>query len=153
MGKFKHGYGSSANPTYMSWQAMKARCSNTNTSYYKDYGGRGIAVCAEWSNDFGQFLKDMGERPEGRTLDRIDNDKGYEPGNCRWATNLEQAHNKRDVSFCRKVNVDGMEFVSLTAAASHFGISRNTVSNRITMHGWEVERALKTPAGKRSPSL
>ena len=81
-------------PAYKSWANMMQRCTNTNHAWYSYYGGRGITVCDEW-RDFKNFLRDMGERPEGLTLDRIDNNKGYYKSNCRWATISEQNGNKR----------------------------------------------------------
>jgi len=87
-----HGY--SGTPTYMSWIGMKGRCNYPESHKdYKSYGGKGISYCEEWSSFVG-FLKDMGERPTGRTLDRINSDRGYYKGNCRWATNEEQALNR-----------------------------------------------------------
>ena len=80
--------------TYHSWSAMLQRCNNPNNVGYKNYGGRGITVCQPWQT-FANFLADMGERPPGRTLDRIDNDRGYSPDNCRWATYSEQTTNQR----------------------------------------------------------
>ena len=80
--------------TYHSWRAMLTRCNNNHHVRYDRYGGRGIAVCDEWL-EFENFYRDMGERPEGKTLDRINNDANYSPRNCRWATPKEQAQNRK----------------------------------------------------------
>ena len=81
-------------PTYNSWKSMRARCTNPESPDYALYGGRGIKVCERWL-DFEEFAHDMGTRPDGTSLDRVDTDGNYEPSNCRWSTPLEQANNKR----------------------------------------------------------
>lgn len=81
---------------YGSWDAMKGRCTNKNKSDYSYYGGRGITVCEKWMNSFEAFYEDMGPKPSKKhSIDRIDNDRNYEPGNCKWSTPEEQARNRR----------------------------------------------------------
>ena len=81
--------------TYSSYQSMMGRCYSPRTNRYENYGGRGIKVCDRWRGQFAAFLADMGERPEGKSLDRIDGNGDYRPGNCRWATAIEQRANRR----------------------------------------------------------
>lgn len=82
-------------PTLRSYIGAKTRCFNKNSPKYPDYGGRGITMCKEWQDSFPAFLRDMGECPPGHSIDRIDNNGDYEPGNCRWATPKQQGMNKR----------------------------------------------------------
>lgn len=91
-----HGHTRGGDPSgaYRSWVAMRARCRNPNAESYERYGGAGVTVCDRWER-FENFLADMGERPEGRSVDRIDSNGNYEPSNCRWATAQEQSQNRR----------------------------------------------------------
>lgn len=128
---------------YWLWYNLRHRCENEKYPQYKDYGGRGIRLCDRWKgkDGFSNFLADMGERPKGMTLDRIDNNGNYEPGNCRWATRLEQANNKRNN---RMLTYKG-KTQSLPMWARELGIKRSTLDMRVRVRKWSVERALTTP--------
>lgn len=143
---FQHGQ--SYTKTYVSWRQMWMRCSNPNVKQYQWYGARGIKVCDRWK-DFKNFYADMGNRPEGLTLDRIDNDGDYEPSNCRWATQQEQQRNRRDNVW---LTLNG-QTLTLTEWGRQLGISKVTLCARLTRYGWSVERALTTPALVKSQSF
>lgn len=116
---------------------MIQRCTQPQTHQYQNYGGRGIQVCERWLN-FEHFLVDMGLRPEGRSIDRINNDGNYEPGNCRWATNAEQQSNKRNN---RNLTFNG-ETHTLDEWARVSGVHRSTLRARLDRYGWNLEKAL-----------
>jgi len=92
-----HGHTKKGNVSreFHSWHGMKQRCTNPKTKHYNYYGGRGITICDRWLNSFTDFIEDMGPRPEGKSLDRINNDGNYEPNNCKWSTQVEQLKNRR----------------------------------------------------------
>jgi hypothetical protein len=101
-GTMSRTHGETHSVEYTTWTSMTQRCFNPRNRAYKDYGGRGITVCERWRTSFEAFLADMGRRPApGLSLDRIDNNHGYEPWNCRWATKFEQNNNKRRATFIR----------------------------------------------------
>lgn len=128
-------------PEYQAWKNLKSRCLNPKRSDYHHYGGRGITVCGTWVSSFDAFLEDVGRRPSGiHTLERINNDKNYEPGNCRWATRREQAKNRRSNVW---VTLDGTTRC-LSDWAAFLEISYLTVWKRLR-RGQTVERALQTP--------
>lgn len=141
-------HGMSNTPTYKTWVTMRKRCTNPHNSDYYLYGGRGIKVCERWSS-FENFYLDMGERDEGMTIDRIDPNKDYSPDNCRWATNLEQARNKRNVRF---VTFNDMT-KSLHEFCEELKLNYYTVNTRLVQQKWTVERALSTPTGKFSNAI
>lgn len=127
-------------PTYNSWQSMTQRCTNASNTNFGEYGGRGISVCERWRK-FESFLEDMGNRPVGTTLDRIDVNGNYEASNCRWATPAEQTANRRTTLI---YELDGKR-MPLKDWALHLGIGYQTLRIRIREYGWTPERALTTP--------
>lgn len=139
---FRHGH---ATPrawtrTYRAWIAMRTRCLNPAEKSWKHYGGRGITICQRWDR-FEAFLEDMGPHPgKGYSLDRIDNEQGYAPDNCRWATPREQARN------CRRNTLLTLHGVTrpLCVWEEITGITRQAIYRRIKT-GWTVEEALTTP--------
>lgn len=137
----KHGWRPKGkwNATYKAWQSMRERCLNSKNRAWLRYGGRGIKVCERWTM-FANFLADMGDRPAGRSLDRINNDGDYEPGNCRWATNTEQQNNR---AVNRTLTLNGMS-KTIARWAKDTGIGYTTIMERLR-RGWSVKRALTEP--------
>lgn len=132
-------HGLTNTPEYYTWAAIKRRCYGTYSPDYPDYGGRGIVMCDEWKNDFTVFLRDMGPRPSSsHSIDRRDNDKGYDKENCRWATQIEQANNKRNSIF---YEING-ERKTLGDWCRLYGLSYSSVFYRINVLGMSVEKAL-----------
>jgi hypothetical protein len=133
-GNFKHGEGASS-PLYQIWGSMRDRCNNPGNPNYDRYGGRGIRVCKRW-DDYVNFKKDMGPtRPEGMTLDRIDNNGPYSPANCRWASRKEQAHNNsrnRLIWWKDKKR-------TVASVADELGVSRDRAYYRLKM-GWPLDK-------------
>lgn len=141
MGKIKHGasFKGRMTPTYRIWVGMRQRCNNPSNCEYASYGKRGISVCARW-NDFSAFLSDMGERPRGRSIDRINNDGDYELSNCRWVTPSEQARNTRRT---KMLSFNG-ETMCMKDWARKIGLRPDTLWRRLA-GGWPVEEALTRP--------
>lgn len=131
-------HGMTATPTWISWDSMKQRCLNVKHKSYAIYGGRGIKICDRWLESFEDFLADMGERPEGMTLDRIDVDGDYTPGNCRWATSETQSNNRTNN---RLVEYRGVT-QTLAKWARELGISRQALRYRLD-HGWSIREAFE----------
>lgn len=145
---FKHGHtvNGRGSPTYKSWRGMKDRCLNPDDGHYKNYKGRGITFCERWLS-FENFLADMGEKPEGKTLDRFpDNNGNYEPGNCRWATALEQHNNTRRTSF---IELDGQRH-SVTEWARLLKIGKETIRHRL-WRGLPAEQILSKESESYTP--
>lgn len=118
----KHTHGLSKSPTYKSWGGAKYRCTNPNNDKYANYGGRGIKMCDRWLNSFESFLEDMGERPEGKTLDRIDEEGDYSPENCRWVTSFA----KKLMSGCSPEEVAKLEGMSYSLLQARLARGKTT---------------------------
>lgn len=139
--KLEHGEGRTR--LYRCWSGMKTRCRNPHQVRYEDYGGRGIDICDEWANSYLTFKEWAISNGycEGKTIDRIDNEKGYFPENCRWATHKEQQRNKRNN---RLVTLNG-ETKPLSEWSEITGIRHGVLWQRVFHLGWPIEKAFTTP--------
>lgn len=141
---FRHG--GTHTSEYRTYKAIGQRCYNPNNPSYDNYGGRGIRMCNKWRKSFLSFVKDMGPKPSPfHTVDRINPNGNYAPSNCRWATRLEQANNKRCT---RKFHVSG-EVMSMKETADHFNISYDLLKRRIKS-GMTLKQAIETPKRPKS---
>ena len=131
----KHGH--AFTPTYRTWRGILDRCHNPNSFEYARYGGAGIYVCSRWKKNFKNFLQDMGERPEGMTIDRINNSLGYSPKNCRWSTRKEQANNKTNN---RHLTLNGLT-LTLAQWCERLNIDRGVLQSRLS-RGWADDKVL-----------
>lgn len=132
-------------PEYFIWYAMIRRCENQKSHGYHRYGGRGIRVCDQWLDSFWQFFSDMGPRPDGGTIERKDNDKGYSPDNCVWASRKRQQNNQ---SRNHLVTWNG-ETKTVTQWAEEIGIRANTIIYRLR-RGWPIECVFSADTSKRT---
>lgn len=141
-------HGMSKTPIYKVWTAMLQRCMNKRSKIYKDYGERGIDVCDRWLV-FENFLEDMGDQPFKRaTLERKDNNKGYSKENCVWATYKEQSRNTRQTNMITWNGKTQCLRDWGAELAETLGTSRDTISTRIHVYGWSIEKAFTTPVTK-----
>jgi len=136
-------HGMSTAREYYSWSTMIQRCTNPNHTYYKNYGGRGISICSRWRNSFETFLKDMGIRPAGTSLDRKNNKGDYAPENCMWSDRIKQGANKRNNRF---LIVDGVKR-TVSQWSRITGIRKNTIRMRVVERGWSDKEAVMTNVG------
>lgn len=147
----KHGHAITGKMTteYRVWRSMRNRCQNPANQKFKDYGGRGVSVCERW-HDFRNFLADMGKRPEGTEIDRIDNNGNYEPGNCRWTTKSSNNRNRRNNLIIEFMG----EKKCLAEWAEILGISWHTLFHRMKA-GWTIEKTFTTPVknSSKGPSI
>lgn len=144
----KHGHARTYHqtPTYRTWSHIIARCEKPSATEYRNYGGRGIRICDRWRKSFPAFLEDMGQKPSRRhSIDRVDPNGHYEPGNCRWATAKEQQRNRR----YNHVLTLGERSQTIAAWAEEIGTGWTTIRARLE-RGWSVAKALQTPIGKYS---
>lgn len=129
-------HGASGTSEYKAWHAMIERCTNPSNHKWKRYGARGIKVCARWLS-YENFVADMGPRVQGLSIDRKDNNGDYEPGNCRWATPIQQGNNRENN---KRIQV-GSEFFTMPELARLSGIGLSTLRNRVKS-GWPIDAAL-----------
>jgi hypothetical protein len=154
-----HSVGKSRTRTFGAWLEMKRRCYNSNTKQWHNYGGRGISVCDEWRGSFETFLRDMGECPEGLSLDRIDVNGDYRPGNCRWITTKEQCRNQRKTVLIdhegRQVSLaEFAEIVGLNYFNLHWKIRRLGLSSKEAVASLrEAQSKRPTTRQPRSPPI
>lgn len=144
LGNATRTHGMTRTKIYQAWKSMIQRCCNRNSTAYPLYGGRGIKVCDRWRRSFECFAMDMGELPEGMTLERMDNNGNYEPKNCCWATRKEQANNRRGA---KKIDYCGIS-LSVPEWARLFSVRASRVYRRLRQ-GVDFERALFTPSRQR----
>lgn len=131
-------HGKHGTTEYAIWRLMLARCGNPKHKSFAQYGGRGITVCERWRASFSAFYEDMGDRPSMKhSLGRIDNNKGYEPTNCRWETPWQQANNRST----NRILTLGQTSLTIAEWGRKLGISRHVLSGRLR-YGWSVERTL-----------
>lgn len=133
------GRGRTASPTYRSWASMIQRCTNPRSASYPNYGGRGITVCPQWLASFEQFLADMGEKPrKGMSIERVDSNRSYEPGNCIWADVRQQNRNRRSTQLTPEI-VRALRDGSLSVdeAARTLGVSRSTLYAARSGQNWK----------------
>lgn len=142
----KKTHSMSRTPTYITWRSMKSRCGNTKNPSYANYGARGIRVCERWYNSFERFIEDMGERSIGSSIDRIDVNGDYEPGNCRWSNTKTQARNKRNTLMA---DFNG-KTKPLIEHCEDERLSYKTVFKRIRQSGYSIEQALQTKPNRKS---
>lgn len=142
---YKHGHKTGrVSPEYHTWSSMKTRCFSPKHEAWKDYGGRGIAVCDRWRKSFADFLADVGPRPNGTVLDRINNDGNYEPGNVRWTNQSTNLRNRRTNAL---IEIDGVTKCAADWAAQ-MGVERHAILQRYQA-GWRGAKLL-SPFAKRT---
>lgn len=149
---WKHGEATrgAQSAEYLTWERLIGRCENPKLPGFEHYGGRGIKVCPQWRISFDTFLQDMGRKPDPTySIDRIDVNGDYEPGNCRWATNTQQARNKRD----NHLITYGGQTKTMVEWAEEKNMSLQTLSSRLGKLGWSIKKALTEPIKLRRKRL
>ena len=135
-------HGMTNTKVYQVWGGMKNRCNNPKNRHYKDYGGRGITVSTSWDK-FENFIRDMGDKAEGQSLDRIDNNKGYSKENCHWSSWSVQQNNRRNNKLIKYKG----EIKTMAKWAEHFKINKSTFKSQIRK-GWSISKILQRPVGR-----